>query len=197
MTKKEAIMWGLILSGVTALLSVFSKKQGTNNNDVITTVTETIKSTPSVLTFATLGNPADIDVLARTLYGEARGESYKGKQAVANVIVNRYKEGKNNSGKRRMWGDSIANVCLKPWQFSCWNKSDPNRDIIINIKPDANTNIKECFEIARLAVSGKLPDITNGATYYHTTAVYPAWSRGKEPDLQIATHVFFKTDTIG
>lgn len=190
-------MWGLIVSGFTALFSVFSKKAGTNNNDIVTTVTETIKSAPSVLTFASLGTPADVDVLARTLYGEARGESYRGKQAVANVIVNRYKEGKNSPAKRRMWGDSIANVCLKPWQFSCWNENDPNREIIMNITPDANSAIKQCFEIARLAVAGKLPDITNGATYYHTTAVAPSWSRGKQPDLQIATHVFFKTDTIG
>ena len=44
----------------------------------------------------------DVDILARTIYGEARGESEIGKRAVASVILNRYKSGK--------WfaGDTIA-----------------------------------------------------------------------------------------
>lgn len=33
----------------------------------------------------------DIDILARTIYGEARGETDLGKMAVASVILNRYK----------------------------------------------------------------------------------------------------------
>lgn len=36
----------------------------------------------------------DIDTLARTVWGEARGESLLGKEAVACVILNRHKSGK-------------------------------------------------------------------------------------------------------
>lgn len=59
----------------------------------------------------------DIDILARTIYGEARGEKTAGKKAVACVIMNRYKAKKWFSGK------TIAETCQKPWQFSCWNKT--------------------------------------------------------------------------
>ena len=34
--------------------------------------------------------PVDpVDILARTIYGEARGESVRGKEAVASVVMNR------------------------------------------------------------------------------------------------------------
>ena len=33
------------------------------------------------------------DIMARTIYGEARGEGQRGMQAVANVIMNRVKAG--------------------------------------------------------------------------------------------------------
>lgn len=61
----------------------------------------------------------DIDILARTIYGEARGEPWEGKIAVAWVVRNRAERG-------GWWGDTIREVCLKPWQFSCWNETDPN-----------------------------------------------------------------------
>ena len=69
----------------------------------------------------------DLDIVARTLYGEARGEYAKmgiaSFIAVANVITNRL----TNSKK---YGITYADVCLKSRQFSCWNAGDPNRILI-------------------------------------------------------------------
>src|SRR5688500_4029200 len=62
----------------------------------------------------------DLDTLARTLWGEARGEGRNGMQAVANVIMNRYKLARSNSGYARQWGRTVAEVCRKKYQFSCW-----------------------------------------------------------------------------
>ena len=64
----------------------------------------------------------DRDILARTLWGEARGESLAGQIAVAWTIRNRVNDGKAKS----WWGEGYAGVCQKPYQFSCWNKNDPN-----------------------------------------------------------------------
>ena len=64
----------------------------------------------------------DRDILARTLWGEARGESLAGQIAVAWTIRNRVKDGKDKS----WWGEGYASVCQKPYQFSCWNRNDPN-----------------------------------------------------------------------
>jgi len=57
----------------------------------------------------------DRDILARTLWGEARGEGLAGQIAVAWTIRNRVFDGKAKS----WWGEGYAGVCLKPWQFSC------------------------------------------------------------------------------
>lgn len=124
----------------------------------------------------------DVDVLARTIFGEARGECSDGKKAVGLVILNRYKSNKWFSAS------SIAEVCLKPLQFSCWNSNDPNSSRI------RNANEKELsayFTLAEDLIKGKFADITNGATHYHTKAVKPAWSRGKAPCAEIGEHLFF------
>ena len=64
----------------------------------------------------------DLDILARTLWGEARGESLAGQIAVAWTIRNRVNDGNAKS----WWGEGYVGVCQKPYQFSCWNKNDPN-----------------------------------------------------------------------
>ena len=66
--------------------------------------------------------PSQRDVVAMTILGEARGEGEAGMYAVACVIAQRSIEWKRN-------GKSITpkQVCLRDWQFSCWNKNDPNR----------------------------------------------------------------------
>ena len=53
------------------------------------------------------------------LYGEARGELYPGKVAVARVIRNRVAKG--------WWGHDVPSVVLAPLQFSMFNPSDANR----------------------------------------------------------------------
>ena len=53
-----------------------------------------------------------IDILARTLWGEARGETLSGKEAVACVILNRLK--KTNAKGLFWWGNTLEEICLKP-----------------------------------------------------------------------------------
>jgi len=74
----------------------------------------------------------EVDVLARTIYGEARGETVRGKEAVACVIMNRVRRAQERGGY--WWGASVEKVCLKPWQFSCWNEHDPNREKIQQVE---------------------------------------------------------------
>lgn len=128
------------------------------------------------------------DVLARTLYGEARGENVRGKEAVAAVILNRVKRAAGRGGY--WWGASVESVCLKPWQFSCWNEHDPNRSRILAVTP-RNKTFQVCQRIARRAVSGGVPDPTGGATHYHTDRVRPSWSVGRVPSAMIGRHYFY------
>jgi spore germination cell wall hydrolase CwlJ-like protein len=124
----------------------------------------------------------DVDVTARTLYGEARGQPLEGIIAVANVIVNR--------ARRGVYGETPAAVCLRPWQFSCWNARDPNRAIIERVAP-GDFVFDVCRLIASLVIRGLLHDPTGGATHYHTKGVAPDWSRGKTPSAVIGDHLFF------
>jgi len=130
----------------------------------------------------------DVDVLARTIYGEARGESVRGKEAVACVIMNRVKRAKDRGGY--WWGDSVEKVCLRPWQFSCWNANDPNRAKLEQVEPGHRV-FDTCLRIARRAVSGCLNDTTRGATHYHTEHVNPPWSRGRPACAEIGRHLFY------
>jgi len=131
----------------------------------------------------------DVDVLARTIYGEARGELVRGQEAVAAVVINRVRRARQRSG-RYWWGSSIEEVCLKPWQFSCWNSNDTNRQKIETVTAD-NEIFQTCLRVARRAVSGVLKDPTCGATHYHVTGLQPAWSRRRAPSAEIGNHQFY------
>lgn len=132
----------------------------------------------------------DVDTLARTIWGEARGEGYSGMQAVANVIMNRYRAALNSPGKARQYGSSVTEICRKPYQFSAWLSNDPNRGMMLSVN-ESNTQFRIALDIAEKAVAWRLPDITGGADHYHTNGVKPAWSVGLRPIASIGSHKFF------
>src|SRR5581483_3101923 len=127
----------------------------------------------------------DTDSIARTIFGEARGEGKHGMQAIANTIMNRV-------AKKSWYGLTPYEVCHKPWQYSCWNAADPNCQIINDVD---NTVPVFCdaLQIAGNAISGGLDDITGGATHYYNKhmAQPPEWAEGKTPCASIGSHLFF------
>lgn len=140
--------------------------------------------------------PEDIDTMARTLWGESRGEPRAGKVAVAWVI-------KNRASHPRWWGDGIASVCRMPWQFSCWNPDtdkapNPNLEKLKNVTTD-DAAFRECLQVALSVIAGAEPDPTGGANHYHTIAKPkgakrwpPKWAAGHKPTATIHRHVFYK-----
>jgi len=132
-----------------------------------------------------------VDVLARTIWGEARNEGTRGMEAVACVVQNRIEIARRRGGY--WWGNDVIQVCQKPFQFSCWNANDPNRPKLIAVT-DRNIHFATCLRIARRVVYGCIADITGGATHYHTLTVAPYWSEGKDPTVIIGHHIFFKLE---
>lgn len=122
----------------------------------------------------------DVDILARTLYGEAESDNHQDAKAIAAVVMNRV--------HYHQWPDSAAAVCLQPWQFSCWNHNDPNRERILKAK---GKWFSECQKIAEQAVLGKLPDTTNVSTHYFQTKLVqkPKWAKGHTP-VYVIEHKF-------
>lgn len=135
----------------------------------------------------------DVDILARTIYGEARSEGKEGMEAVACVIMNRYKAEKWFTGycvKEGQKIPSIAQTCLKKFQFSCWNKNDPNLAKIKKVDL-SDAVFRQCYEIAKAATNGTLADFTNGATYYHTRQIKPVWALKHTPCYVVKNHLFY------
>lgn len=113
-------------------------------------------------------NNVQITITALTVAQEAGAESYEGKLAVAYVIRNRADKA----------GCSFTDVCLKPWQFSCWNNDSPTRMNIDNI-PDKV--MAECTKATIAAMYLLEPDPTNGAVFYLNPDTVIA-TAGKLPD---------------
>ena len=131
----------------------------------------------------------ELEIFAKTLYGEARGESLAGIEAVANVILNRHKIALHTN--RIWWGKTISEICLKPRQFSCWNPTDPNFKFLHQDLSDDKL-YQICKRVALRALHGNLIDNTHGATHYHTIRVNPYWAKGFIPSAQIGNHLFYR-----
>lgn len=130
----------------------------------------------------------DIDTLARTIYGEARGEFAKTGIAtfiaVANVVFNRTK-------RKSFWGGSIRDICLQPKQFSCWNAQDPNYAPLKKVMRGEMV-FDLCWNVAQNVLEEKWPDLTKGADHYHALSVAPFWALGRKPLLTLGNHVFYQ-----
>jgi spore germination cell wall hydrolase CwlJ-like protein len=131
----------------------------------------------------------DIDIMGRTIYGEARGEPGVGQVAVAWVIRNRAERAEYAGPNHGMPG-AIATVCLKPWQFSCWNRNDPNLPKLVQL-PRAPQEPPQ-FEIARRVCGNVIPDPTNGADLYYVSEMEdpPSWAFTCKVVAQIGAHTF-------
>jgi len=126
----------------------------------------------------------NIDLSARVAWGEARNQGPEGLQAVLNVM-------KNRAGDRR-WPSSLAGVATQHRQFSAYDETDPNR-APLDAVTDADPVFVQAVELAASNVRGELPDITGGATHYHSRFINPPyWARGATVSASIGDHIFYK-----
>lgn len=128
---------------------------------------------------------SDETIAALNIWMEARGESYEGKVAVAEVIRNRVKQTK--------WGRTATQVCLYPYQFSGWNTKDPNR-IAALLLDDTDGKYQECLK-AWLYVNHSPSETVNGATLYYNPKVIPvppAWAKPGNLLARVGNHVFYR-----
>ena len=133
----------------------------------------------------------DLDVMARTIYGEARGEGVQGMQAVGWVIRNRSEIDLWGDGRPDWWGETIQEVCFKKWQFSCWNFGDPNRIKLVKLST-LNPMYKLCLNAAAAVLVENLPaDPTKGACHYHHIRLRPDWATEAQPSLRLFNHLFY------
>lgn len=116
----------------------------------------------------------DIDLMAKLVYAESRGEPFEGKIGVASVVLNR--------ALNPSFPNSIKDVIFQRNAFSCVR----NGEIIAN--PD-----ESCYNAVLEAVRGKDP--TNEALYFYNPAIATcSWMKSteKRDTKTIGHHIFFK-----
>ena len=121
---------------------------------------------------STSSNSSNLNLLARIIYGEARGEPYTGQVAVGAVVMNRVKSSS--------FPNTISGVIYQSGAF------DAVRDGQINLTPDSTAK-----KAAQDALNGWDP--TYGAIYYFNPATATnkwIWSRPKT--VTIERHRFCK-----
>lgn len=131
--------------------------------------------------------------LAKNIYFEAGNQPLAGKVAVAQVVFNRMEHSaypKDICGVvyQAKWGKNwagnmmpIRNQCQFSW--FCDGKSD---------EPLDTDTFFESYLIAQDVIMGKYPDITSGATHYHSIWVEPYWADSLNETVQITDHIFYK-----
>ena len=113
-------------------------------------------------------------LLAMLVWGEARGESPSGRVAVAHVPLTRLRErNARRSSLRRQ--ATLKSVILRRAQFSCFNRNDPNRELLLRpVEAEGLGLWAVCWRTASAALRGLSANPAQGATHY---VVRRLWSR--------------------
>ena len=113
---------------------------------------------------------ADLNLLAKLIYAEARGESYTGQVAVGAVVLNRVASSS--------FPNTISGVVYQPYAFTCVNDGQ------INLTPDATAK-----KAAQDALNGWDPSY--GALYYYNPKIATSsWIFSRKTTVIIGQHVF-------
>lgn len=123
--------------------------------------------------------------LAEALYFEARGETLQGQFAVAEVILNRRDSSKFPSSICSVIGQGSKSGKKYACQFSY--KCDGRAEVFSEGKAYVQVG-----KVARIMLDGKTRNLTKGATFYHTGAVSPRWSRKFQRTAKVGSHYFYR-----
>lgn len=153
----------------------FQKKNGLTADGVVGAQTATamglsLTGTVAASSSAASSYESDVELLARLIHGEARGEPYVGMVAVGAVVLNRVKSSR--------FPNTLAGVIYQAGAF------DAVSDGQINLTPNEQSR-----RAARDALNGWDP--TGGCLYYYNPATATSsWIWSREVRLTIGGHSF-------
>lgn len=164
---------GIYGSQTVSAVKSFQKKNGLTVDGI--TGTQTLKAmgiTSSSSSSSSSNNSSNVNLLARVVYGEARGEPYTGQVAVAAVVLNRVKSSK--------FPNTISGVVYQSGAF------DAVADGQINMTPDTTAK-----KAAQDALNGWDPSY--GAIYYfNPSTATNKWIWSRPMTVTIGKHRFCK-----
>lgn len=162
---------GIYGSKTVTAVRYFQRKNGLTADGIVgakTAAAMGITLTSSSGQASASGN--DLYLLARCVYGEARGEPYTGKVAVAAVILNRVKSSS--------FPNTVSGVIYQSGAFTAVDDGQ------INLGTD-----DECLRAAQDALNGWDP--TYGCVYYYNPKTATnKWIRSRPVVVTIGNHVF-------
>lgn len=121
---------------------------------------------------STNSNNTDLNLLSKLVYGEARGEPYKGMVAVAATVLNRVASSK--------FPNTIAGVIYQSGAFTCVSDGQ------INLSPNEQSR-----KAAQDAINGWDP--TSGCIYYFNPSTATSkWIWSRPQVMTIGKHIFCK-----
>ncbi len=171
---------GVFGAKTKSAVQLFQRKNGLTTDGIVGSATakamgvtlsgsNTNTSSNNNTTASGLSN-SDLYLLSCCIYGEARGESYTGKVAVAAVILNRVKSSS--------FPNSISGVIYQSGAFTCVSDGQIN----------LGTN-DECTRAAQDALNGWDP--SGGALYYFNPATATSkWIWSRPQLITIGKHIF-------
>lgn len=113
---------------------------------------------------------SDVNLLAKLIYAEARGESYQGQVAVGAVVLNRVRSSS--------FPNTISGVIYQKYAFTCV------ADGQINLTPNETAK-----KAAKDAMNGWDP--SGGAIYYYNPKIATSsWIFSRQTTVVIGNHVF-------
>ena len=134
------------------------------------------------------------NVFALTLWGEVRNEPIEGIVGVACVVRNRV--------RTKYRGTTYRDVCLTPWQFSCWKKEGgaanhaalmAMAEAVVAGHVPKDRAFTECAVVADGIMSNGLRDRVGSCRHYYAAGTpEPAWAKGKTMAYRIGGHLFFE-----
>lgn len=121
-----------------------------------------------------------------TIIQEASGENSEGMIAVGEVIRKRM--------RLKLFSDgTVPGTVLRPYQFSGWNTTDPNR-IRVSL-----SKINDPIVVKAITAweNSRVTSHSNGATHYHSRKIKsPDWAAGKTSCASIGNHIFYDLSLI-
>ena len=132
----------------------------------------------------------DAYCLAKNIYFEARNQDINGQIAVGNVTLNRVKDKRYPNSicevvyqsKVDASGNPLRNKCQFSWY--CDGKAD-------TMKKDKQS-MELSYFLAENLINGRIADITQGSTHYHTRSVKPYWRSSVTKITTIDDHIFYR-----
>ncbi len=152
---------------------LFQKKNGLTADGIVGAKTLSALGMSSSSSGSTSSySNADVQLLARLIYGEARGESYVGQVAVGAVVMNRIKSSS--------FPNTMSGVIYQRYAFTAVDDGQ------INLTPDATSK-----KAAQDAMNGWDPSY--GALYYYNPkTASSSWIFSRQTTVTIGNHVFAK-----